>query len=62
MHFQFERIGFFVVDFDSDVENNKYVFNLTVTLKDVNKPKASGNKSRKEEQDMQLSLKLVSFN
>ncbi len=28
-HFQFERLGFFVVDKDSDRNNSKYVFNLT---------------------------------
>lgn len=29
-HFQFERLGFFVVDKDSNRNNNsKYVFNLT---------------------------------
>ena len=33
-HFQFERIGFFVVDQDSDFEACKYVFNLTVSLKE----------------------------
>lgn len=30
--FQFERIGFFVVDIDSDIENKKYVFNLTIKI------------------------------
>ena len=61
--FQFERLGFFVVDrdsaalpsiapsSDSNVENPKLVFNLTVPLKD-SKPKEKGapTKSRKEEQ------------
>lgn len=31
--FQFERIGYFVVDYDSDLENNRFVFNRTVALK-----------------------------
>ena len=30
-HFQFERIGFFVVDKDTNVTGNKFVFNLTVS-------------------------------
>lgn len=30
--FQFERIGYFVVDYDTDVKSNKFVFNLTVKL------------------------------
>ena len=68
MHFQFERVGFFVVDKDSDIAHNKYVLNLTVTLKDVNKPKGgvndagtaiNTNKSRKDEQDKQLAAKMV---
>ena len=66
-HFQFERIGFFVVDPDSRVETNSYVFNLTVTLKDSGKPAASAtaasavpSRSRKEEQEKQLAEKLVS--
>jgi glutaminyl-tRNA synthetase len=33
-HFQFERLGYFVVDHDSDVNNNNLVFNLTVDLGD----------------------------
>ena len=32
--FQFERIGYFVVDKDTNAEKGKYVFNLTVSLKD----------------------------
>jgi hypothetical protein len=35
-HFQFERVGFFVVD--KDTADGKLVFNLTVTLKDGGKP------------------------
>lgn len=31
-HFQFERVGYFVVDLDTDVKNQRYVFNLTVDL------------------------------
>jgi glutaminyl-tRNA synthetase len=34
-HFQFERVGFFVVDKDSDVAAGKLVFNLTVGLKEA---------------------------
>lgn len=62
-HFQFERIGFFVVDTDSNLDAKKFVFNLTVNLKEINKPKVDGdsatNRSRKEEQDRQLAAKLV---
>jgi glutaminyl-tRNA synthetase len=67
-HFQFERIGFFVVDKDSifEADNMKIVFNLTVSLKD-SKPvatsdtKAAGgaNRSRKEEQAKQLAEKMA---
>ena len=32
--FQFERIGYFVVDKETNAEKGKYVFNLTVSLKD----------------------------
>ena len=32
MNYQFERIGYFVYDIDTDVEKKKYVFNLTVKL------------------------------
>ena len=55
---QFERIGFFVVDQDSDA--SKLVFNLVVNLKD-SKPKVEGapSRSRKEEQDRQLAEKLA---
>lgn len=55
---QFERIGFFVVDLESDVANNKFIFNLTVALKD-SKPKdpTAPSKSRKEEQAKQLAEK-----
>lgn len=35
-HFQFERVGFFVTDKDSDFTNGKLVFNLTVNLKEAN--------------------------
>lgn len=63
-HFQFERLGFFVVDKDSD--SNKLVFNLTVALKD-SKPAGTANatstvtanRSRKEEQAKQLAEKMV---
>jgi glutaminyl-tRNA synthetase len=33
-HFQFERVGFFVADKDSDFEAGKLVFNMTVGLKE----------------------------
>jgi len=61
-HFQFERIGFFVVDKDSDLSATppRLVFNRTVTLKD-SKPRVEGapNRSRKEEQERQLAEKLA---
>ena len=65
-HFQFERLGFFVTDFDSPPEpvandpSRKLIFNMTVSLRD-SKPKAAGapNKSRKEEQAKQLAEKQV---
>jgi hypothetical protein len=56
-HFQFERLGFFVVDKDTVDLDQKLVFNLTVGLKDGGKPVTAsaggvgGGKSRKEEQD-----------
>lgn len=62
MHFQFERVGFFVVDKDSTPD--RLVFNLTVNLKD-SKPKAAGagpGKSRKEEQVKQMAEKLARMN
>lgn len=61
--FQFERIGFFTLDKDSDFNTNQLVFNLTVNLKD-SKPKVAGapNKSRKEEQDKQLAEKMARMN
>eukprot|EP00340_Litonotus_pictus_P005894 CAMPEP_0170525050 /NCGR_PEP_ID=MMETSP0209-20121228/10508_1 /TAXON_ID=665100 ORGANISM="Litonotus pictus, Strain P1" /NCGR_SAMPLE_ID=MMETSP0209 /ASSEMBLY_ACC=CAM_ASM_000301 /LENGTH=806 /DNA_ID=CAMNT_0010814091 /DNA_START=113 /DNA_END=2533 /DNA_ORIENTATION=+ len=31
-HFQFERLGYFVVDYDTKATNNNFVFNLTVKL------------------------------
>lgn len=61
-HFQFERLGFFVVDKDSDFKaaGGKLVFNRTVTLKD-SKPKVEGapSRSRKEEQAAQAAEKLA---
>ena len=33
-HFQFERIGYFVCDYDTQKEKGRYVFNLTVGLGD----------------------------
>ena len=33
-HFQFERIGYFVCDYDTNKEKGRYVFNLTVDLGD----------------------------
>lgn len=68
-HFQFERIGFFVIDKDTVFEPEmKLVFNLTVSLKDSkptapNDPKAAAgvntNRSRKEEQAKQLAEKMA---
>jgi len=57
-HFQFERLGFFVVDRDST--DKKLVLNMTVNLKD-SKPKEAGmpNRSRKEEQAKALADKLA---
>jgi glutaminyl-tRNA synthetase len=61
MHFQFERIGFFICDKDSTADN--LVFNLTVALKDSkphNEATAVGpSKSRKEEQDRVMAEKLA---
>jgi glutaminyl-tRNA synthetase len=64
-HFQFERLGFFVVDSDSVLdsaspEKSRFVFNLTVNLKD-SKPKTAGGatRSRKDEQAKQLADKMV---
>jgi hypothetical protein len=55
-HVQFERHGFFVVDYDSTAD--KLVFNRTVTLKDsAPKQAESGSRSRKEEQMRQLAEK-----
>ena len=69
-HFQFERLGFFVIDKDSVLDattpgGRKIVANLTVNLKDskpVNATTAGGagaNKSRKEEQAKALADKMV---
>lgn len=33
-HYQFERIGYFVLDKDSDLSNKDFVFNLSVNLKE----------------------------
>ncbi len=33
-NFQFERLGYFVCDYDTDATTQKYVFNLTVDLGD----------------------------
>ena len=69
-HFQFERLGFFIVDKDSRPRNatatdraSGLVFNLTVGLKD-SKPKdaAVQTKSRKEEQARQLAEKVAKMN
>ena len=45
-HFQFERIGYFVCDYDTNKEKGRYVFNLTVDLGDekVKKIMQSENK------------------
>ena len=60
-HFQFERLGFFVIDKDSF--DSRIVVNMTVNLKD-SKPKVAGaaggaGKSRKEEQAKALADKMV---
>lgn len=66
-HVQFERIGFFVLDKDSKLVDNKFVYNLTVNLKD-SKPKSavgpgsSASRSRKEEQEKQLAEKMARLN
>jgi glutaminyl-tRNA synthetase len=31
-HFQFERVGYFVVDYDTNASIQRYVFNLTINL------------------------------
>lgn len=54
-HVQFERHGFFVVDYDSTAD--RLVFNRTVTLKDSAPKAEGGNRSRKEEQMRQLAEK-----
>lgn len=66
-HFQFERIGFFVLDKDTNLQNNHFVFNLTISLKDskpidpnANTNTSTANKSRKEEQMKLLAEKQVS--
>jgi glutaminyl-tRNA synthetase len=75
MHFQFERIGFFVTDKDSasvgqtigkssieGITPTGLVFNSTVSLKD-SKPKVAGTgKSRKDEQARQLAEKMARMN
>ena len=33
-HFQFERLGYFVADYDTNASSGRYVFNLTVDLGD----------------------------
>lgn len=38
--YQFERLGYFAVDFDSDVQNGKYVWNKIIGLVDNAKAKA----------------------
>lgn len=71
-HVQFERIGFFVVDRDTNVHTKSLVLNLTVNLKD-SKPASSANategggdssnnKSRKEEQARLLAEKKARMN
>ena len=71
MHFQFERLGFFVVDKDTKRVGNEdqLVFNLTVTLKDSKPKPVSGagagtgaGKSRKDEQARQLAEKMARMN
>jgi len=40
--YQFERVGYFCVDPDSDVEKGKLVFNRTLELNEKSKVKALG--------------------
>ena len=40
--FQFERLGYFCIDKDSDIENGKLVFNRTLELNEKDKIKAIG--------------------
>jgi len=40
--FQFERVGYFCVDQDSDIKNGKLVWNRTLELKETDKVKALG--------------------
>lgn len=54
-HVQFERLGFFVVDYDTT--DSKFVFNRTVTLRDSAPKAEAGSRSRKEEQMRQLAEK-----
>jgi len=44
--FQFERKGYFSVDYDTDIAKNRYVFNLIVTLSE-NKDKKKGKEIKK---------------
>eukprot|EP01061_Rhynchopus_euleeides_P012560 TRINITY_DN22230_c1_g2_i1.p2 TRINITY_DN22230_c1_g2~~TRINITY_DN22230_c1_g2_i1.p2 ORF type:complete len:764 (+),score=382.14 TRINITY_DN22230_c1_g2_i1:49-2340(+) len=52
--FQFERLGYFVVDMKSDP--SKPTFNRTITLR-VSGPEKATNRSRKQEQEEQMRLK-----
>jgi len=54
--FQFERLGYFMVDQDS--KGDKKVFNRVITLKDRQEPASKGS-SRKEQQEQQLAAKLA---
>ena len=36
---QFERLGFFILDKDSDVKNGSYIFNRSVSLSEKDKDK-----------------------
>jgi glutaminyl-tRNA synthetase len=38
-HVQFERLGYYVLDQDSDLENSKFVWNRTVSLSEKAKQK-----------------------
>jgi glutaminyl-tRNA synthetase len=46
--YQFERVGYFCVDQDSDIVNKKYVFNKTIGLVDKDKIKALTKNSAKK--------------
>ena len=50
-HFQFERSGYYVVDTDSDIGNNKIIFNLTVDLGDKKDDEKGGKVGKNEKKE-----------